>query len=76
MHLRLARQAAILVLSFSLCAIASAQDPLPSWNGGPTKKSITDFVAGTKGTKGDKGDNTAGCPPSRHRGDIWGPRPP
>src|SRR5438876_2860860 len=24
---------------------AQAQDPLPSWNDGPTKKSITDFVA-------------------------------
>ena len=26
-------------------ALAIAQDPLPSWNDGPAKKSITDFVA-------------------------------
>src|SRR5438067_11320111 len=25
--------------------IAHAQEPLPSWNDGPTKQSITDFVA-------------------------------
>ncbi len=29
----------------ALGTIARAQDPLPSWNDGPAKKSITDFVA-------------------------------
>ena len=33
---------AIMVASFT---VAQAQDPLPSWNDGPTKKAITDFVA-------------------------------
>jgi len=28
-----------------ITTIAHAQDPLPSWNDGPAKKSITEFVA-------------------------------
>jgi hypothetical protein len=39
----------VLLVSCGNCAGASAQqsvsDPLPSWNGGQVKKSITDFVA-------------------------------
>src|SRR5262245_7449381 len=38
---------AILVLVAACCfgnAAAQAPDPLPSWNEGPVKKSITDFV--------------------------------
>src|SRR5579862_1262322 len=34
----------LLTLSTSLRAVAQ-RDPLPSWNDGPTKKAITDFVA-------------------------------
>src|SRR5881394_1339998 len=38
--------AAALVSALAFTAtIAQAQDPLPSWNDGATKKSITDFVA-------------------------------
>lgn len=33
------------VVIASHLAIAHAQDPLPAWNDGPAKKSITDFVA-------------------------------
>src|ERR1700759_3215732 len=34
----------MLAIVFALCALARAQDPLPSWNDGPAKQSITDFV--------------------------------
>lgn len=36
-----------LMMSFALCvgAAARAQDPLPSWNEGPVKQVILDFVA-------------------------------
>ena len=38
--------AAALVSALAFTAtIAQAQDPLPSWNDGATKKSITEFVA-------------------------------
>lgn len=30
---------------FALASVAYAADPLPSWNDGPSKKAITDFVA-------------------------------
>jgi phosphoglycolate phosphatase-like HAD superfamily hydrolase len=36
---------AVLAIAFASLTIAHAQDPLPSWNDGATKKSITDFVA-------------------------------
>src|SRR4029079_4854052 len=42
------RAAASVVFAFALATTALAQpasDPLPSWNDGATKKSITDFVA-------------------------------
>ncbi len=43
---RLKLFAAALVGVLAITSInALAQDPLPSWNDGPTKKSITDFVA-------------------------------
>ncbi len=35
----------LLAISFASLNTVQAQDPLPSWNDGPTKKSITDFVA-------------------------------
>jgi len=40
---RLATAALVLLLSFASAAIA--QDPLPSWNDGPTKQGIISFVA-------------------------------
>jgi hypothetical protein len=35
----------LVVIIASHVALAQAQDPLPAWNGGAAKKSITDFVA-------------------------------
>ena len=35
---------ALLAIAFASLTIARAQDPLPSWNEGPAKKSITAFV--------------------------------
>jgi len=37
--------AALLVAFASGCTAAQAQDPLPSWNDGPTKSAIVEFVA-------------------------------
>src|ERR1700759_1566543 len=34
----------MLAIVFALCALARAQDPLPSWNDGPAKQSIIKFV--------------------------------
>jgi hypothetical protein len=42
---RRALPAALLANSLAGSAFAQASDPLPSWNDGATKKSITDFVA-------------------------------
>jgi len=42
---RRALLAALLATSLAGSAFAQASDPLPSWNDGATKKSITDFVA-------------------------------
>src|SRR5215813_12523834 len=39
-----------IVLSASLAAQSGAPDPLPSWNEGPAKKAILDFVARTTTT--------------------------
>ena len=36
---------AVVALSVAGDPPANAQDPLPSWNDGPAKKSITEFVA-------------------------------
>ena len=35
----------LLAIAFAGLTTAYAQDPLPSWNDGPAKKSITEFVA-------------------------------
>src|SRR6478736_1745422 len=37
--------ALLAAVAFTTTTIARAQDPLPSWNDGKTKQSITDFVA-------------------------------
>src|SRR4051812_14042220 len=42
---RVWRHACALLLLGVIAASARAQDPLPSWNEGPTKQSILDFVA-------------------------------
>jgi phosphoglycolate phosphatase-like HAD superfamily hydrolase len=44
------RRSFLVLLAMALCAVAGGRafaqgDPLPSWNDGPVKKSITDFVA-------------------------------
>ncbi len=36
---------ALLAIAFAGVTTADAQDPLPSWNDGPAKQAITDFVA-------------------------------
>jgi len=36
---------AVLAIIIASLTIARAQDPLPSWNDGPAKKSIVEFVA-------------------------------
>jgi phosphoserine phosphatase len=41
------RAAAALIVFFCLISAARAQDPLPSWNDGPAKKAIVDFVQTT-----------------------------
>ncbi|RLA00795.1 MAG: haloacid dehalogenase-like hydrolase, partial [Gammaproteobacteria bacterium] len=33
------------IFTVSICSVASAADPLPSWNEGPAKKAILEFVA-------------------------------
>ena len=35
----------ITIFAVSICAVANAADPLPSWNEGPAKKAILEFVA-------------------------------
>jgi hypothetical protein len=46
--------AAITVLGTLGRASAAAQDPLPSWNDGPSKKAILDFVRTTTDTSSSK----------------------
>src|SRR6266487_4975048 len=47
--------AAVLVGALAFTAnIAQAQDPLPSWNDGPAKQAIVDFVRATTETGGTK----------------------
>jgi hypothetical protein len=37
--------ALVVTLSVTVCSVASAADPLPSWNEGAAKKSILEFVS-------------------------------
>lgn len=55
-----------------LCGIASAQGPLPSWNDGPAKQAILDFVKVTT----DEGSDRFVAPPERiatfdQDGTLW-----
>jgi phosphoserine phosphatase len=43
---------ALLLIAFSGITTAYAQDPLPSWNDGPAKQAIADFVKATTETGG------------------------
>src|SRR4030095_5162460 len=67
----------VLAITFAgLTAITQAQDPLPSWNDGKTKQSITDFVA--KVTKEGSPDFVP--PPERiatfdNDGTLWAEQP-
>ena len=45
---------ALLIFAFCGQTLAQAQDPLPSWNDGPTKQAIVDFVRATTETGGPK----------------------
>src|ERR1700753_3202846 len=44
----------LLALTLVSHGAAEAQDPLPSWNDGPTKQAIVDFVRATTETGGAK----------------------
>jgi hypothetical protein len=44
----------LLTIAHLSCSIARAQDPLPSWNDGPSKQAIVDFVHATTETGGAK----------------------
>jgi hypothetical protein len=35
----------VAIFAVSICSVASAADPLASWNQGPAKKAIIEFVA-------------------------------
>src|SRR5215469_6040178 len=35
------------IFAYASTSFAQSQDPLPSWNVGPARKAITDFVSGT-----------------------------
>ena len=39
------RHTFVLLLVLLICVVARAQDPLPSWNDGPAKKAVVEFVA-------------------------------
>jgi hypothetical protein len=41
-----------MILAVFLCSVANASDPLPSWNDGPVKKAILEFVAAVTNEKG------------------------
>ncbi len=43
---------AVLLVAFA-CGSAAARDPLPSWNDGPTKQAILEFVAAVTAEKGN-----------------------
>ncbi len=45
---------ALLIVALTAQTFAHAQDPLPSWNDGPTKQAIVDFVSATTETGGPK----------------------
>jgi phosphoglycolate phosphatase-like HAD superfamily hydrolase len=45
---------ALLIVALTAQTFAHAQDPLPSWNDGPTKQSIVDFVSATTEAGGAK----------------------
>jgi hypothetical protein len=67
---------ALLAIAFVGLTTTRAQDPLPSWNDGPAKKSITEFVA--KVTKEGSPDFVA--PNERiatldNDGTLWGEKP-
>ena len=51
-RLRRLRESLVAYLAVCLCGVATAADPLPSWNNGPTKSSIINFVENviTKGS--------------------------
>ena len=44
----------LLIVALTTQTLAHAQDPLPSWNDGPTKQAILDFVSATTETGGPK----------------------
>jgi phosphoglycolate phosphatase-like HAD superfamily hydrolase len=44
----------LLIVALAAQTLARAQDPLPSWNDGPTKQAILDFVSATTETGGAK----------------------
>ena len=35
----------VTIFAVCLCSVANAADPLPSWNDGPAKQAILEFVA-------------------------------
>lgn len=42
----------VALVAICLCSLANAADPLPSWNDGPAKKAILEFVAAVTGENG------------------------
>jgi hypothetical protein len=40
------------IFAICICSVANAADPLPSWNEGPAKKALLEFVAATTDNNG------------------------
>ena len=64
------------LLLVSICSVAYAADPLPSWNEGPAKKSILEFVAAVT----DKNSKDYVAPAERiatfdNDGTLWSEKP-
>ena len=71
-RLRLFVSVFVALLSVSVCSVAYAADPLPSWNEGPAKKSLLEFVAAVT----DKNSKDYVEPAERiavfdHDGTLW-----
>jgi phosphoglycolate phosphatase-like HAD superfamily hydrolase len=71
-RLRSCVSALAVILVVSLCSVANAAGPLPSWNDGPAKKAILEFVAAVT----EKGGRDYVKPAERiavfdHDGTLW-----
>jgi len=71
-NFRFLRYGFVAIFAVFVCGVANAADPLPSWNEGPAKKSILEFVAAVT----DKNGKDYVAPTERiatfdHDGTLW-----